>query len=92
MAKLKRKIEDYTESEFIDFLSDIFLVKSANEAEHNLWVRHFREVAEYPGGTDILFYPLPDADCSPEGVVKTIKQWRAENGKPGFRSDSSELR
>jgi hypothetical protein len=87
MAKLKKKIEDYTELEFTDFLRDIFFVNSVSEAEHNLWIRHFREVTEYPGGADILFYPLPAADCSPEGVVNTIKQWRAENGKPGFKSE-----
>jgi hypothetical protein len=87
MAELKDRFEDYTELEFTNFLKDIFLVNSASEAEHNLWVRHFRKVTEYPGGADILFYPLPGADCSPEGVVKTVKQWRAENGKPGFKPE-----
>jgi hypothetical protein len=90
VAKLNKKFEDYTELEFTNFLRGIFLVSSVNEAEMRLWVRHFREVTEYPRGTDILFYPLPGADCSPEGVVKTVKQWRAENGKPGFKAESSE--
>ncbi|RRV05523.1 bacteriocin immunity protein [Pseudomonas sp. v388] len=87
MAELKKRFEDYTELEFTSFLKDIFLVNSRSEAEHNSWVRHFREVTEYPRGTDILFYPLPGADCSPEGVIKTVKQWRAENGKPGFKTE-----
>ncbi|XXE61599.1 bacteriocin immunity protein [Pseudomonas sp. R1-18] len=84
---MKSKFEDYTELEFTDFLRDIVLVNSASEAEIRSWVKHFREVTEYPSGADILFHPQPGADCSPEGVVKTVKQWRAENGKPGFKPE-----
>ncbi|RMQ44881.1 Colicin immunity protein [Pseudomonas cichorii] len=85
MTKLKNKIEDYTEQEFIHFVTDICLVNAATEVEHQLWVNHFRAIIEHPFGDDLIFYPQPDADSSPEGIVNTIKQWRAENGKPGFK-------
>ncbi|PQQ32849.1 bacteriocin immunity protein [Photorhabdus akhurstii] len=42
-------------------------------------------LSEYPDGTDILFYPSPGQDDSLEGIVKQIKEWRARNGKPGFK-------
>lgn len=90
MAKLNKSFEDYTESEFVEFVEGIFSVSSASEAEMRSWLAHFREVTEYPGGTDILFYPLPGADCSPAGVVSAVRQWRAENGKPGFKTEFSE--
>lgn len=38
-------------------------------------------------GTDFIFYPLPNADSAPQGIVNTVKQWRAENGKPGFKTE-----
>ncbi|GFM86640.1 colicin transporter [Pseudomonas cichorii] len=85
MAELKNKIEDYTEHEFIRFVTDICVVNAASEAAHRKWVRHFRAIIEHPDGSDLIYYPQPDADSSPEGIVNTIKQWRAENGKPGFK-------
>ncbi len=85
MAELKNKIEDYTELEFIRFVSDICVVNARSEAEHGRWVIHFESVAEHPDVSDLIYYPQPDADSSPEGIVNTIKQWRAENGKPGFK-------
>jgi hypothetical protein len=36
----------------------------------------------------LIYYPKPDADDSPEGIVKEVKAWRAANGKAGFKSAS----
>lgn len=87
MAELRNKFEDYTELEFMNFVEDICLVNSVSEAEHGLWVRHFEEVTEHPAGSDLIYYPLPGADSSPAAIVDTVKRWRAENSKPGFKSE-----
>lgn len=34
-----------------------------------------------------LFYPSKTREDTPEGVVKEIKEWRAANGKPGFKPE-----
>ncbi|MBX8614818.1 bacteriocin immunity protein [Pseudomonas capsici] len=69
------------------FVTDICQVNATSEDEHRQWVRHFSAIIEHPSGGDLIFYPLPDADSSPEGIVNAIKQWRAENGRPGFKTE-----
>lgn len=87
MAELKKSFDDYTELEFSDFINDIWFVRSTSEREHNSWIMHFRKITEHPRGSDLFCYPLPDEDCSPEGIVNTVKKWRAENGKSGLKAE-----
>ncbi|WP_296265937.1 bacteriocin immunity protein [Pseudomonas sp. UBA6562] len=87
----KNRIEDYTESEFLSFL------KGFEEGEHlegdqygtHIYqlARQFKKVVEHPAGTNLIFYPEPDADCTPEGWLAEIKHWMIENGKPGFKPE-----
>ncbi|HBV2421528.1 TPA: bacteriocin immunity protein [Klebsiella pneumoniae] len=44
----------------------------------------FKKLTEHPDGSDLICYPKPGQDDSPEGIVKEVKYWRAKNGKPGF--------
>ncbi|QLL13800.1 bacteriocin immunity protein [Pseudomonas chlororaphis subsp. aurantiaca] len=50
------------------------------------WMRHFQKVSEYPAGSDLIFYPENGADDSSEGITRLVKEWRAANGLPGFKS------
>lgn len=84
--ELKDKYEDYTESEFLDLIRNICDANTESEALHNIWVRNFTKVIEHPDGSDLIYYPDAGADESPEGILKTVKKWRAENGKPGFKA------
>ncbi|EIX9501144.1 bacteriocin immunity protein [Klebsiella pneumoniae] len=45
----------------------------------------FSQLTEHPDGWDLIYHPQAGADNSPAGVVKTVKEWRAANGKPGFK-------
>ncbi|PQQ28047.1 bacteriocin immunity protein [Photorhabdus hindustanensis] len=83
--KLKEKLEDYTESEFLEFARKVCNADYATEDEASVAVQDFIRLSEHPDGTDILFYPSPGQDDSPEEIVKQIKEWRARNGKPGFK-------
>ncbi|MFA3762890.1 bacteriocin immunity protein [Yersinia sp. 2466 StPb PI] len=81
----KHKLEDYTEADFLEFAKKVCNADYETEAEANEAVREFVRLSEHPDGTDIIFYPSPDQEDSPEGLLKAIKKWRAENGKPGFK-------
>jgi hypothetical protein len=52
----------------------------------NQLVFHFEKVSEHPTGSDPIFYPEDEADDSPEGVTRIVKEWRAANGLPGFKT------
>ncbi|WP_024682261.1 bacteriocin immunity protein [Pseudomonas syringae] len=88
--KLKSKLSDYTEAEFMGILSELFTGVSetredAEEYVNNL-VDHITDVTEHPEKSDLLYYPPEGREDSAAGVMKEIKEWRAKNGKPGFKS------
>jgi hypothetical protein len=85
MAAHKDKIEEYTEAEFLKFVEDICFVNVESEDIHQQWVAHFKRVSEHPRGSSVIYYPENEQDSSPAGIVKVIKEWRAANGKPGFK-------
>lgn len=78
----KTSLSDYTEDEFIRLIKAID--DAASEAEQGELVEKFNRVVPHPAGSDLLFYPEPGADDSPEGVVVVIKEWCRANGQPGF--------
>ncbi|MDR0278593.1 MAG: bacteriocin immunity protein [Paucimonas sp.] len=87
---LKPSIEDYTEAEFLQFVTQFFendspLQGSAYSTWKGSLMNHFRKITEHPGGSDVICYPAEGEEDNPEGVVKRVKEWRAANGKPGFK-------
>ncbi|ELZ5939811.1 bacteriocin immunity protein [Providencia stuartii] len=84
--KLKNSISDYTESEFIDFMHEIDKENIAETDDKlDVLLNHFEKITEHPAGTDLLYYAQSDADSTPEAITKIVKEWRAKNGKPGFK-------
>ena len=81
-------ILDVTEAEFLELVRKICVVDYKTEYQHNQAVMTFELLGEHPDGSDLIYYPKPDADDSPEGIVKEVKAWRAANGKAGFKSAS----
>jgi hypothetical protein len=69
-------IQDITEAEFLELVRKICVVDYKTEYQHTQAVMTFERLGE------------PDADDSPEGIVKEVKAWRAANGKAGFKSAS----
>ncbi|OWF74492.1 bacteriocin immunity protein [Yersinia kristensenii] len=78
--KLRYKLEEYTESEFIELVSKI-ISDEGSEDELDSLLENFIQVSEHPSGSDLIYYPEDGADDSPEGILKLVKKWRAENGK-----------
>jgi hypothetical protein len=81
-------ISDYSEYEFLDFVTNIYHANKSvypTEDAHAAAVREFVRLIEHPSGNGLLYYPNNSREDSPEGIVKEVKEWRAKNGKPGFK-------
>ncbi|MVV49856.1 bacteriocin immunity protein [Pseudomonas sp. PB120] len=88
----KERLEDYTEAEFLSFLRKFNdfpegLQGRALEAYLDRLLVHFERITEHPGRSDVIFYPDEGQENSPEGILKTVKEWRAANNKPGFKPE-----
>ncbi|MBK5511305.1 bacteriocin immunity protein [Pseudomonas sp. TH15] len=84
---LKAKFEEYTESEFISLINRLIEGDYSSEREHDAIVDNIVSISEHPSGSGILYYPAEGVEDSPAGVLKAIKDWRAANGKPGFKPE-----
>ena len=92
MKAFKSRLEDYTEAEFLLFAREFFdysiqLEGDALSMYTGRLVQHFELVTEHPDGSDVIFYPKEGQEDSPEGILKEVKEWRALNNKPGFKSE-----
>lgn len=83
----KKTISDYTEKEFLGLVRKLFNVENTSEKEDVRNILEFKRLSEHPDGSDLIYYPKENREDSPEGVVKEVKEWRAKNGKPGFKSE-----
>ena len=79
------KLEDYTEAEFLLFVKKICGSKYATEKEQIDAVLEFEDLTEHPDGSDLIYYAASDQDATPEAILGKVKEWRAANGKPGFK-------
>lgn len=86
---MSKSISDYTEGEFLVFLNAIATIDSSvypTERAHTKGVLEFKRLTQHPLGTDLLYYPTKHGlDGSLEEVIRVVKQWRAEQGLPGFK-------
>lgn len=83
-----KSIPDYTEAEFIRFMQEIFTANRNGTPDEVLddLLDEFRRLTEHPDGSDLIYWPEDEAQCTPEGITKTVKEWRRANGLPGFKS------
>jgi hypothetical protein len=87
---IKEKLEDYTETEFLNLLDEIFENKNnLNGDEYEKLsidlITHIEKITEHPEKSDLLCYPPEGRENSPHGILEEVKRWRALNGKPGFK-------
>jgi hypothetical protein len=83
----KASLSDYTEAQFIQLINQILLEDASDTDDtddtDDKLLLHFRKIIGHPSGMDLIYHPEIGADDSPEGITKTIKQWREVNGLPG---------
>ncbi|MED7667436.1 bacteriocin immunity protein [Pseudomonas moraviensis subsp. stanleyae] len=77
----------YTEKYFSGLLERIFAANRNGTPEVVLadMLDNFCELAEHPAGTDLIYWPEDETQCTPEGITATVKKWRADHGLPGFK-------
>jgi hypothetical protein len=80
-----KKLEEYTEQEFLEVVRRLSSTAPLSEKQSDDLIHHIVLLSEHPAGTDVIFYPEPGIPDTPEGIVEVIKKWRAENGKPSFK-------
>ncbi|MGN1676393.1 bacteriocin immunity protein [Yersinia enterocolitica] len=80
-----KKLSDYTELEFLNFVKNIYYDTYPSEEEHIRAILQFENLIEHPDGSDLIYYHNDEREDSPEGVLAEVKKWRAENGKPGYK-------
>lgn len=86
--KFKNSLADYTESEFLEFMEEIFkenVAKADNQLD--ILLEYFEKVTEHPEGTDLIYFASSDAESTPQAIIDKVKEWRAAHGKPGFKTD-----
>lgn len=81
---MNKSIIEITEKEFLAFIIKISEGDFPSEKAYDNAVLEFKHISEHPAGSDLLFYPEPGKESS-EAIVEEIKNWRAANGKPGFK-------
>lgn len=85
---MSKSITDYTEQQFVQFVEEIRKAnKSASDNVLGELLEQFCEITGHPDGTDLIYYPEDGADNSAKGIACTVKEWRAANGLPGFKSN-----
>lgn len=80
-----KKLSDYTEKEFSDFITKIKKVDFPSEAAHDEAIYEFAMITEHPEGWNLIYHPQQGADTSNEAIIDAIKEWCKANGKPGFK-------
>ncbi|MBA3110990.1 bacteriocin immunity protein [Salmonella enterica] len=89
-----KKIEDYTEAEFIELLNELFenpsnLKGGEFESHSNMLVKHFDKIVDHPESNGLIFCPPDDREDSPQGVIDEIKRWRKSQGLPLFKDSNN---
>ncbi|WP_372438057.1 bacteriocin immunity protein [Pseudomonas chlororaphis subsp. aureofaciens] len=83
----RKSIADYTETEFVILIHKILAInETGSDKDLGELLMQFRQLTEHPDGTDLIFYPEDGADDAPEGITKTVEEWRRANGLPEFKS------
>jgi hypothetical protein len=77
-------ISDYTEAEFKRLIESIINCEGDEETQDTN-LEKFIALSEHPDGLDLIYYPENNNDGSPDAVIKEVKEWRAKNGRPGFK-------
>lgn len=80
-----KKLSEYTEDEFLLFVKKIRNSEYTTEDEQIQAVLDFERLTEHPDGSDLIYYAPSEQEATPEIILAKIKEWRAANGKPGFK-------
>lgn len=81
---LKRRLQYYTELEFLELLNTIIHAQGSDSYQDEL-LENFISTTEHPDSSDLIYYPKKPEDGTPENIVRVVKEWRQSNGLPCFK-------
>lgn len=83
---MKKTISDFTEAEFITFVSTVLAANTSPDEILDPLLFEFERLSEHPAGSDLIYWP-EDMSKTPtaESITETVKKWREANGLPGFK-------
>lgn len=85
--ELKAALKDYTASEFLALVNDIWAV-DLPKPDHDKLINHFDRIAGHPRGADLLFYSTDEhISNSPQAVVHHVRTWHHQQGIPAFKGE-----
>lgn len=86
---MHKRLEHYTHTQFLDLITRILEHRTQDDEEHLAWITQFAYASQHPKATDLLYYPEPGADHSPEGILEEVLAWRHVEDLPGFRDSEA---
>ncbi|MHC8368445.1 bacteriocin immunity protein [Pseudomonas sp. ZT5P21] len=83
---MKKTISDFTEVEFITFVSTVLAANTSPDEILDPLLFEFERLCEHPAGSDLIYWP-EDMSKNPtaESITETVKNWRESKGLPGFK-------
>ncbi|MFZ5935239.1 MULTISPECIES: bacteriocin immunity protein [Pseudomonas] len=89
MNSKEDKISDYTERDFFKLVYGIYHadpVLYPTDRAHTQGIIKFERLSEHPLGSDLIYRPNKvGIKDTPQSVVDAVRQWRIEQGLPGFK-------
>lgn len=83
-----KPLAEYTEKEFLEVVRNVFQAcEQPDEKLLDKSLDNFITISEYPAASNLIFWPTANGLDTPEQIVRIIKEWRAVNGKPGFKTE-----
>ncbi|MCF8578583.1 bacteriocin immunity protein [Enterobacter ludwigii] len=79
-------ISEFSRNDFIKLIAEIISAEGGERHQDEL-LEQFIELSEHPSGSDLIYYPEPGEQATPEAIAEKVQQWRKANGKPGFRGE-----
>ncbi|PXX73740.1 Colicin immunity protein / pyocin immunity protein [Pseudomonas sp. LAMO17WK12:I10] len=84
MIALKNSLSQYSESEFLALIKENCSASGTEDYQDKL-LENFIEVTGNPAASDWIYYSEDGEDDSPNGILQTVKVWRAAQGLRGFK-------
>lgn len=81
----KKSINEFTRSEYTDFLDAIGQDLAPTEAEADAWINHWDSVNPHPEKNGLMYWPSDGKPKTTEEIVAEIERYCRENGLPGFK-------
>lgn len=81
-----KNISELSRNDFIKLIAEIISAEGGERHQDEL-LEAFIDLSEHPSGSDLIYYPEPGEQATPEAIAEKVIQWRKANGKPGFREE-----